>query len=121
MNTQFRMFHGGTFQMRWQASLPIDALSGEIHRVASGKAMHFGRQGGELSVVEGKVWLTRDSELGDTSSSRASGCGSQWPTTPSSNLCCAIRPPRCVGTRAVRVSSACSSLRLCAAWPSPPA
>ena len=36
MNTQFRMFHGGTFQMRWQASLPIDALSGGIHRVGSG-------------------------------------------------------------------------------------
>ena len=65
MKTQFRMFHGGTFQMRWQASLPIDARDGEIHRVGSGKAMHFGRQGGELSVVEGQVWLTRDSELGD--------------------------------------------------------
>lgn len=31
----------------------------------SGEALHLGRLGGELSVVAGRVWLTRDGDLGD--------------------------------------------------------
>lgn len=34
-------------------------------RLASGQAMHLGRLGGDLTVVEGRVWLTRDKDLGD--------------------------------------------------------
>jgi len=47
MNTQYQVFHGGTFQMH------------------SGDATHLGRLGGELTVVDGRVWLTRDNDLGD--------------------------------------------------------
>ena len=47
MNTQFQVFHGGTFQMH------------------SGDATHLGRLGGELSVIRGQLWLTRDGDLGD--------------------------------------------------------
>jgi hypothetical protein len=34
-------------------------------RVASGQALQLGRLGGELTVLEGRVWLTRDNDLGD--------------------------------------------------------
>lgn len=47
MNSQFQVFHGGTFQMH------------------SGDATHLGRLGGDLTVVEGQLWLTRDGDLGD--------------------------------------------------------
>jgi len=47
MNTQFQVFHGGTFQMH------------------SGDATHLGRLGGDLTVVEGRIWLTRGGDLGD--------------------------------------------------------
>lgn len=47
MNTQFRLFHGGTFQMH------------------SGDATRLGRLGGELTVLDGRLWLTRDGDLGD--------------------------------------------------------
>ena len=47
MNTQFQLFHGGTFQMR------------------SGDAKHLGHLGGDLTVLDGRVWLTRDGDLGD--------------------------------------------------------
>ena len=47
MNSQFQVFHGGTFQMH------------------SGDATHLGRLGGDLTVVAGGVWLTRDGDLGD--------------------------------------------------------
>lgn len=30
-----------------------------------GQAMHLGRLGGELTLLEGRVWLTRGSDLGD--------------------------------------------------------
>ena len=30
-----------------------------------GQAMHLGRLGGELTVLEGRVWLTRANDLGD--------------------------------------------------------
>ena len=33
--------------------------------LSTGQAMHLGRLGGELTVLEGSVWLTRDSDLGD--------------------------------------------------------
>ena len=33
--------------------------------LSSGQAMHLGRLGGELTVLEGRVWLTRGSDLGD--------------------------------------------------------
>ena len=36
-----------------------------LQRLASGEALHLGRLGGELAVVEGRVWLTRDGDLGD--------------------------------------------------------
>lgn len=36
-----------------------------LQRVASGEALQLGRLGGELAVVEGRVWLTRDGDLGD--------------------------------------------------------
>ena len=33
--------------------------------LAGGQARQLGRLGGELTVVEGRVWLTRDNDLGD--------------------------------------------------------
>ena len=33
--------------------------------LAKGQAIHLGRLGGELTVLEGRVWLTRDNDLGD--------------------------------------------------------
>jgi hypothetical protein len=33
--------------------------------LATGQAIHLGRLGGELTVLKGRVWLTRDSDLGD--------------------------------------------------------
>ena len=47
MNAQSQWFHGGTFQVR------------------SGEAARLGPRGGELIVLAGQVWLTRDSDLGD--------------------------------------------------------
>ena len=34
-------------------------------RLSAGHAEQLGRLGGELTVVEGRVWLTRDNDLGD--------------------------------------------------------
>lgn len=36
-----------------------------LQRLATGEALHLGRLGGELAVVAGRVWLTRDGDLGD--------------------------------------------------------
>ena len=36
-----------------------------LQRLASGEALHLGRLGGELALFEGRVWLTRDGDLGD--------------------------------------------------------
>lgn len=36
-----------------------------VQRLASGGALHLGRLGGDLTVVDGRVWLTRDGDLGD--------------------------------------------------------
>ena len=33
--------------------------------LATGQAIHLGHLGGELTVLEGSVWLTRDSDPGD--------------------------------------------------------
>jgi len=35
------------------------------YRIDAGHALRLGRLGGELSVVRGRVWLTRDGDLGD--------------------------------------------------------
>ena len=34
-------------------------------RIEAGHSVHLGRLGGELSVLQGRVWLTRDGDLGD--------------------------------------------------------
>lgn len=34
-------------------------------RLAAGEALRLGRLGGDLVVVDGRVWLTRDGDLGD--------------------------------------------------------
>ena len=36
-----------------------------LRRIEAGHALALGRLGGELSVVQGRVWLTRDGDLGD--------------------------------------------------------
>ena len=36
-----------------------------LHRVDAGQALHLGRLGGDLTVLEGRVWLTRNGDLGD--------------------------------------------------------
>lgn len=41
------------------------AVANTTLALATGQAMHLGRLGGELTVLEGRVWLTRDSDLGD--------------------------------------------------------
>jgi hypothetical protein len=57
MNSQFQLFHGGTYQ----ATGPAPGL----RRISSGEALHLGHLGGELTVLEGRIWLTRDGDLGD--------------------------------------------------------
>lgn len=47
MESQFKLFHGGTFQ------LPLE------------KPLSIGAAGGELAVVSGSVWLTRSGDPGD--------------------------------------------------------
>ena len=46
MKAHLSFFHGGTFQLR-------------------DEAMRLGPLAGELTVLEGRVWLTRDADLGD--------------------------------------------------------
>lgn len=36
-----------------------------VRHLAAGEALHLGRLGGDLIVVDGRVWLTRDGDLGD--------------------------------------------------------
>ena len=36
-----------------------------VQRLTAGQALQLGRLGGELTVLEGRVWLTRDNDLGD--------------------------------------------------------
>lgn len=47
MNSQLKLFHGGTFQM------------------GSGEAVRIDAVGGELAVVSGRVWLTRFADAQD--------------------------------------------------------
>ena len=45
---------------------PLHAASAAAtRRIEPHQALHLGRLGGELTVVEGRVWLTRDGDLGD--------------------------------------------------------
>ena len=39
--------------------------AGVERRIEAGQALPLGRLGGELSVLQGRVWLTRDGDLGD--------------------------------------------------------
>ena len=41
------------------------ASAAALRRIEPGHAQHLGRLGGELTVVEGRVWLTRDGDPGD--------------------------------------------------------
>lgn len=41
------------------------ALKGGSQRLAAGQALHFGRRGGELRVMQGCVWLTRANDSRD--------------------------------------------------------
>jgi Protein of unknown function (DUF2917) len=61
MSTQFQVFHGGTFQMRSVTPARINDFG--VHRVS--EALHLGQLGGDLTVIDGTVWLTRDGDLGD--------------------------------------------------------
>ena len=47
--------------------LPFAAIVGpeSQRRIEAGQALPLGRLGGELSVLQGRVWLTRDGDLGD--------------------------------------------------------
>lgn len=36
-----------------------------LRRLAAGAALRLGRLGGDLIVVDGSIWLTRDGDLGD--------------------------------------------------------
>jgi hypothetical protein len=65
MNAHLELFHGGTFQMAGERRARIDAAVGELQRVDSGQALQFGHLGGDLTVVDGRVWLTRDGDPGD--------------------------------------------------------
>ena len=44
---------------------PRRAAANTTLALATGQAIHLGRLGGELTVLEGRVWLTRDSDFGD--------------------------------------------------------
>ncbi len=37
----------------------------QLLEIAPGRALHLGHRGGELSVLAGRAWLTRDHDLGD--------------------------------------------------------
>ncbi len=41
------------------------AFVSPTHRINAGDSMHLGRLGGELIVLQGRVWLTRDGDLDD--------------------------------------------------------
>ncbi len=36
-----------------------------VRHLSAGEALHLGRLGGEVLVVDGRVWLTRNGDLGD--------------------------------------------------------
>jgi hypothetical protein len=41
------------------------APAGVTRRIEAGHALHLGRLGGDLSVLQGRVWLARDGDPGD--------------------------------------------------------
>ena len=41
------------------------AAAGALRQIEPGQALRLGRLGGELTVLEGRVWLTRDGDPGD--------------------------------------------------------
>jgi len=65
MNTQFQMALGATSHLPTTRVSRPSAERGAVHRITSGQALHLGRLGGDLTVIEGRVWLTRDGDLGD--------------------------------------------------------
>lgn len=42
-----------------------DFTAGEARRLECRRALHLGRLGGELTLLSGRLWLTRDGDLGD--------------------------------------------------------
>ena len=44
---------------------PLRPATEGLRPVDAGQAVHLGRLGGDLTVLEGQVWLTRDDDLGD--------------------------------------------------------
>jgi len=50
---------------RNQKAFSATGSSGTVHIIDAGNAMHLDRLGGELSVLRGRVWLTRDGDPGD--------------------------------------------------------
>jgi hypothetical protein len=65
MNTQFQMALGATSHLPTTRVSRPTAEPGKVHRIASDRALHLGRLGGDLTVIEGRIWLTRDGDLGD--------------------------------------------------------
>ena len=51
-------------------------------RINAGDSMHLGRLGGELSVLQGRIWLTRDGDLGDHLVEPGQRVRLVWPRTP---------------------------------------
>ncbi len=37
----------------------------QVRQIKSGQALHLGAHAGEIVVLEGRLWLTRDADLGD--------------------------------------------------------
>ena len=48
-----------------QKAFSASGRSGTVQIIDAGNAMHLDRLGGELSVLQGRVWLTRDGDFGD--------------------------------------------------------
>ena len=44
---------------------PLRTAGNTTLALSSGQALRLGRLGGELTVLKGRVWLTRDNDLGD--------------------------------------------------------
>ena len=44
---------------------PLRPAAEGLRHVDTGQALHLGRLGGDLTVLEGRVWLTRDGDPGD--------------------------------------------------------
>ena len=44
---------------------PLRPAAEGLRHVDTGQALHLGRLGGDLTVLEGRVWLARSADLGD--------------------------------------------------------